>query len=167
MKKLILFYSTLNLGLLIVFSGGCKKSAGPQGPAGPAGSSNVVSNTYVASSWPYTSPYYYNNLSVSALTATNVNTSAVMVYLNKGDGKWIALPYTQYNSPSNYYMGFNTSAGNVQVTWTYDSSFSSGSDPNTFYGATVQLKVVVIPPALVKKNINLRNFEEVKSAYNL
>lgn len=119
------------------------------------------------SSWSYTSPYYYRNLSTSELTASNVDSALVMVYFSTIGSNWFALPYTQYNSPADYYMGFVSSVGNVQVTWVYDSSLSTGSDPNTYYGTTVKCKVVIIPPAMVKPNINYKNYKEVKATYKL
>jgi hypothetical protein len=64
-------------------------------------------------------------------------------------------------------MGFVSSIGNIQVTWVYDSSLSSGSDPNTYYGTTIKCKVVIIPPATEKAKVNMNNYQEVKRAYNL
>lgn len=153
--------------VIVLLMAGCKKGeTGPAGQDGKPGSANITSNTYSITSWPYSSPYYYTNLATAALTSTNVNSAAVMVYFSTGS-VWNALPYSQYNSPYNYYMGFNTSAGNVQVTWFYDTSLSTGDSPNTYYGTTIQIKVVVIPPAMIKKDVNIRNYEEVKSAYHL
>jgi len=92
-----------------------------------------------------------------------------MVYFSTTGSSWIAIPYTQYNSPYNYFMGFSTSAGNVQVTWVYDTSLSSGSDPTTYYGANVLYKVIVVPPSakILKPNVDYKNYEEVKDAFGL
>lgn len=160
-------YATIVLATLTILINSCKKNE--TGPAGKDGSANVTATVFTASSWTYSSPYYYINLSVPELTSTNINSAAVMVYFNKNNGSWVAVPFTQYNSPSNYFMGFNTSTGNVQVTWAYDSSLSSGSNPNAYYGATVSLKVVVIPPSMIKlyPNIDLRNYSEVRETFNL
>lgn len=102
-------------------------------------------------------------------TTDNLNSAAIMVYFTTGNNKWTAVPFTQYNSPSNYFMGFNTSVGNVQVTWIYDSSLSSGDSPNTYYGVTVQCKVVVIPKAAkdAHPNVDLNNYSEVKETFDL
>jgi hypothetical protein len=160
-KKIIVF-------LLVVISvvvNGCKK----EGAQGPAGNANVKSATFSVSTWYWNTPNYYVNLGVTELTSSNVNTAAVMVYFTYGNKPWYAVPYSQYNYPSNYYMGFNTGVGNVQVTWFYDSSLSSGDDPNTYYAATIKIKVVTIPPAEIKKHpdLNLKNYQEVSKTFNL
>lgn len=170
MKKVVQIKLILVILILPFIINSCKKGdTGPTGPEGQSGNSNIVSTTYSVSSWSWSSPYYYQNLSVPALTPTNVNSAAVMVYFNTSGTTWLALPYTQYNSPYDYFMGFSTSEGNVQVTWFYDSSLSSGSSPSTYYGSTIQFKVVVIPPAarIRNPNVDLRNYEEVKQAYGL
>lgn len=156
------------LASISILFNGCKKTE--TGPAGKDGNSNVKATLYDATSWSWSTPYYYLNLNVPDLTATNINAAAVMVYFNKGtSNSWIALPYTQYDSPYDYFMGFNTSSGNVQITWVYDSSLSSGSNPNVYYATTVKFKVVVIPPAIIKQypNINLNNYNEVMKTFNI
>ncbi len=165
--KILKINTTLFFGVLIILFNSCKKNTA--GPAGKDGSANVTSTVFNASSWTYSSPYYYINLNVPELTSSNINSAAVMVYFSKSNGSWIAIPYTQYNLPSNYFMGFSSTIGNVQVTWFYDSSLSSGSNPNIFYGVTINLKVVVIPPAMIKlyPNIDLKNYNEVKETFNL
>ena len=161
-KAILLF------GIAILMFNGCKKEETP-GPAGKDGSSNVSSTVFSASSWAFASPNYYVNLSVPELTSSNLNTAGVMVYFTKTGTNWIAVPYTQYGSPYDYFMGFNTSAGQVQVTWFYDFSGSSGSDPNAYYSTTVKYKVVVIPPAAMKANpgLNLKDYSAVKTKFNL
>lgn len=166
MKKTLRITSLLFITTTLLFFAGCKKSS--TGPAGKDGSANVTATTYSAGSWAWSSPNYYVNLSVPELTSANINSAAVMVYF-KTANNWIAVPYTQYNSPADYYMNFNTSVGNVQVTWFYDSSLSSGSDPNAYYSTTVQYKVVVIPPTVAKANpgLNLKDYAAVKTRFNL
>jgi hypothetical protein len=116
----------------------------------------------------YSSSNYYVNLDVLELISFNINSVAVIVYFSTTGTKWIAVPFTQYNSPSNYFMGFNTSLGKVQVTWVYDSSLSQGNDPNTYYSTNVQFKVVVIPPAVRKANpdLDLKNYDAVKIRFD-
>ena len=165
MRKTLQIHAITLLLTVTLLTNGCKK----EGPAGPAGNANVTARTFSASSWAWSSPYYYANFSMPEINSTNINSAAIMVYFRANSGNWSALPYTQYNSPYNYYMGFNTSNGNVQVTWVYDTSFSSGDDPNVFYSITVQYKIVVIPPAerLANPNVNLLDYNAVKAAYHL
>jgi hypothetical protein len=148
--------------VLITLISACKKDD----EAHPA---EVTSVTKSASTWTYTSPYYHITLDAPAITSSNINTAAVMVYFSTG-GNWVALPYTQYNNTSpNYYMGYNVGTGTVQITWVYNTSASAGVDPNEYYGTTVKYKVVVISSAARKANpdLDLNNYEAVKEMYNL
>jgi hypothetical protein len=162
---------TLQLSVISLFAiatmmtSSCKK----EGPAGPAGNANVSSTTFSVNTWSWNSPYYYANFSVPDLTSSNINSAAVLVYFSTTSGTWFAVPYTQYTSTYDYHMGFSNSIGNVQVTWIYDNSLSSGSDPNTYYGTSVRYKIVVIPPAERKANpnLNVRDYNAVKKAFNL
>jgi hypothetical protein len=133
------------------------------------GDADIISRTASVSSWGWSSPYYFTEISIPELTSSNINTAGVMVYFSHSSGNWIAIPYTQYHSPYNYVMNFSCSPGNVEVTWFYDTSFSAGSDPNTYYGSTIQIKVVVIPPAerIKNPNVNLNDYNEVKRTYKL
>jgi hypothetical protein len=165
MKKILHLNLITLFVIALVMTNGCKK----EGPPGPAGNANVTATTFSASSWSWSSPYYYANFNVPDLTSSNINTAAVMVYFSTTGGTWIAVPYTQYTSAYDYHMGFNTSAGTVQVTWVYDSSLSNGSDPNAFYSTTVQYKIVVIPPSArqANPNVNLKDYNAVKAAFQL
>ncbi len=166
--KLFVQFLLLSLSLFLIVS--CEKSsAGPQGPKGDPGKdgTKITSRTFVMSNWSYASPHYYINLNVPELTEKNIDSSLVMVYFKILNHDWFALPYTQYNSPINYYMGFVSSAGEVQVTWTYDSSLSTGDDPNDYYNTTVECKVVIIPSASKKAGVNHSNFSEVQLSYQL
>jgi hypothetical protein len=168
MKKVSRICRTLFLAGILLSISSCEKEGptGPQGPTGASGSSNVTARTFYVNSWGFSSPYHYANLAVPEITSGNLDAAAVLVYFSTG-GNWLALPYTQYDSPYNYYMGFNTGAGNVQVTWFYDFSGSSGSNPNSYYSTTVECKVVVIPPAMKKNSLDYKNYAEVKAVYNL
>jgi hypothetical protein len=65
-------------------------------------------------------------------------------------------------------MGFNTTVGQVEVTWFYDSSLSSGSDPNAYYGTTVRCKVVIPPTMkLANPDLDLKDYEAVKKRFKL
>ena len=171
MKKNIQLHAVLISGIVLFLINGCSKdgATGPQGPIGKDGKTNVITANFTMGSWLYKSPYYYENLYVPELTTQNIDSALVMVYFSTISSNWLALPYTQYNSPSDYYMGFVTSSDTVQVTWVYDGSLSSGKDPNTYYQTTVKCKVVVIPPneRRAHPNVNHHDYAEVKAAYNL
>ena len=102
------------------------------------------------------------DLDVPAITSTAQNSGAINVYLSTDNGtNWFALPYT-FVASTNYFMGFVTSL----VQWIYNG-IGNGSNPNSVFGSTSQFKVVVIPPAMVKPDVNPNNYLEVKKAYNL
>lgn len=152
----------------VLFVGGCKKGdTGPAGKDGKNGSANVTTRTLPVSSWTSTSSFYYTQLSFPELTSDNVNSAAVLVYWGTGNNTWVAVPYTYVSSPNNYFMGFLATAGLIEVRWTCNSVISIGSDPNAIFGATVQLKAVVIPPSMIKPNVNHHSYSEVKAAYSL
>lgn len=169
MKTTSQFTITTVISLILITSNiSCQK--GDTGSPGQNGTGNIASNTYTVNSWAYTSPNYYANLNVPEITNNNINSCAVMVYYsNTSSDRWRAVPFTQYGSVNNYYMNFNSSVGNVQVTWFSNSSVSSGDNPNVYYGATSQFKVVVIAAALKAKNadINYQNYSEVKAKFGL
>ena len=162
------FILALTAFLFILFNTSCQK--GDTGTPGQNGTGNIASRTYTVNTWAYTSPNHYVNLSVPELTNANINSCAVMVYFSTPNSdSWRAVPFTQYGSLNNYYMNFNSSIGNVQVTWFSNSSIGIGSNPNDYYSATSQFKVVVIAAALKAKNadINYQNYSEVKAKFGL
>lgn len=153
--------------IFILLISSCKK--GDTGEPGNDGSANVTAYTFSVTSWTYSTPAWYRNLSVPELTSSNLNTASVQVYLGVTSGSWTALPNTFYNSPANYLMGFETQAGIVKINWIYDSSLSSGDDPNTFFGTNCNFKIVVIPAALLAANpdLDLKNYNAVKEKFKL
>ncbi len=165
MKKIFQIHILIFFWVTTLLTNSCKKE-GPAGPVGPAGEVNISSYTFTASSWSSTSSYWYYNFTVPALTSSNIDSAAVQVYASTG-GNWIALPYTEVAS-TNYFMGFNTGINNVQVTWIYNG-LGLGSSPNSFYTATLRIKVVVIPPSVRKANpdIDYNNYNEVSTTFNL
>ncbi|HWY11187.1 MAG TPA: hypothetical protein VN026_07680 [Bacteroidia bacterium] len=165
-KYLQITTSTLLVASLILING-CKK--GKDGAPGKDGSSNVTSHTFSTNSWLSNPSRYFQNFPIAEITSSNINSISVAVYFSTTSGVWIALPYTYVTTPNNYFMGFNTSAGLVQVTWDCNSTVSIGSDPNAIFSTTVQIKIVTIPPSARKANPNLdwNNYSEVKQKLNL
>jgi hypothetical protein len=167
MKKSLRVIATTFLTTSLIFIGACKK--GDTGSPGKDGNANVASHTFSTNSWLNNSSRYYQDYTIPELTSDNINTASVEVYFSTTANNWVALPYTYVSSPNNYFMGFISTINKVEVTWDCNSTFSSGSDPNNVFGTTVQIKIVVIPPAQRKAhpNVNHHNYTEVKAAYNL
>lgn len=162
------FILALTAFFFIMCSISCQK--GDKGTPGQNGTGNISSRTYTVNTWAYTSPNHYVNLSVPELTNANINSCAVMVYFSTPNSdSWRAVPFAQYTSTSNYYMNCSSSVGNAQVTWFYNSTVSTGDNPNEYYNATSQFKVVVIAAALKAKNanVNYQNYSEVKAKFGL
>ncbi|MES2141103.1 MAG: hypothetical protein V4511_15460 [Bacteroidota bacterium] len=139
----------------------CKKG----NEAGPT--VTVTSKTYSVPTWSSSSTRWYTQLSVPELTSGNINTAAVQVYFGLDNTNWTALPNTVVSS-TNYFMGYMTTVGTVQVNWDYNG-IGIGSSPNTFYSATSLFKVVVIPPAAIVANpdLDLNNYNTVKAKFNI
>jgi hypothetical protein len=165
MKKIIHFNLILFLGAAMTLNNGCKK--GKDGEPGKDGSANVFSHTYSIPAWSSTSSYYYADLYFAELTSSNINTASVQVYFGTVSGEWTALPYTEYASV-NYWMKFTTTVNNIEIQW-WHNTVTLGSNPVTYYGATSQFKVVVIPPSALQANsdLDLRNYNEVKERFKL
>jgi hypothetical protein len=167
MKKILKAGVTLLLIVSAILCHGCKK--GSDGEPGKDGSANVTSTTYSITSWTNGSNYWYKQLSVPELTSSNINSASVQVYWGTVSNNWIAVPYT-YVASTNYFMNYLTTVNLVEVRWTYNG-IGNGNSPNTELngGSPVQIKVVVIPPALKKANpdVDLNDYKAVKSRFGL
>jgi len=171
MKKLMkIILGLILLGSLTTWNG-CKKDDTEYQPKGSYGNANVTSQTFTVSSWSNTSSMFYSHFTVANLTAGVQSGGAVMAYLSINDGTdWDALPTTFYSSSNHYTMGFLTATQLVEVRWTNTNGIAySGNDPNSMFGATCKFKIVVIAPAawLAHPDVDLKNYEEVKSTFNL
>lgn len=174
MKHTLKFITILLLSLLI---NSCQKStAGPkgdtgatgaQGPAGTpgtAGNANLQVQTFTTTSSSWTSynwPYEYIEtvLTVPAITSTVVLNGDVRVYvLESASSSWIAMPYSFLA----YQYTYKYKAGQVIINYT----MYNGNTPVN--PGAQQFKVVVIPPALIKKypNVNWNDLNEVNKFFN-
>jgi len=172
MKKL----KSIILGLILLGSltiwNSCKKDDNTEyQPKGAYGNANVTSQTYTVSSWSATSSMFYVHFNTANLTADVQNNGAVMAYLSINDGtNWNALPCNFYSSSNHYTMSFLTAIQLVEVRWTNANGIAyTGSDPNSMFGVTCKIKIVIIAQAawLAHPDVDLKNFEEVKSTFNL
>ena len=165
MKKFrLLFY----IASVAVFLGSCTGKDGAPGATGPAGTNgtngtaNITTTTYTitTSQWVSHSNWYSAALSVPALTDSN--TDVVMVYVSKTSGlysgEWYGLPLPNFLVTGD---GVNYTYGNKQMSFGYNYS----SAPSQ----TLNFKVCVIPPAVIKShpNTNWKNYNEVSALMNL
>ena len=153
----------LSLGLALT---SCKK--GDTGPAGPSGTngtngvSNIKTNIFTTNTnqWNLDNIHnvYYYNYSSTDITSDVLSNGAVMVYLGDGTGNtWTAMPFSIQGGSLAFVIG----QSKVQI----QASLFDGSVPNNPGGQ--QFKVVIIPPTMVKPNVNTNNYADVKEAYNL
>ncbi|MES2285436.1 MAG: hypothetical protein V4547_07085 [Bacteroidota bacterium] len=140
----------------------CKK-----GDEAKPGNANVTAQTFSVPTWSSNSDKWYALLPVPEITASNINSAAIQVYFSKDNNSWTALPNTVVAS-TNYFMGYITSVGTVEITWVFNGA-GTGNSPNAFFSATSLFKVVVIPPAAIVANpdLDLNNYNAVKAKFNI
>ncbi|MCF8423936.1 MAG: hypothetical protein K9H41_06300 [Bacteroidia bacterium] len=167
MKKTINTITTVFAGIALALGltlASCKK--GETGPAGPAGinGTNGVANistftgTTTNSSWTLSGTEFNATFNVSGITSDVVSNGTVMVFVgNTSQTQWSALPFSYQTLQFNYTYAI----GQVQIAVT----LSNGAVPSNPGG--LPFKFVVVPPAMVKPNVNVKNYAEVKAAYNL
>jgi len=146
---------------------GCKKGdTGPAGTNGTNGNANVSSTNFTITSWSSDSIIWFTDLLVPALSSGVDTGDAIEVFFS-ADPPWFwsALPYTQIDT-NNYFMQFDLIIGEIVVKW-FNKSNGHPINPNSYYHTNLQFKVVVIPPAMKRNDINLYNWTELKNAYNL
>ncbi len=156
--------SIIVIALTAAIFSGCKKEPGPAGTNGTNGNANVVSGTVTinSSSWGYSAPSYYGDITYSAITQSIIDKGAVLVYLSNGSGGYSQLPLTIYPSStySETYQVVNA-LGSVRIYIT-DSDLTAPAAPST-----KTFKIVVIAAALIKQHVNYKDYSEVKAAYDL
>jgi len=175
MKKTTYFMAIM-LAVFTIVSGCKKGDTGPQGPPGVNGlngNANVTSITAIVNSsatWTWSSPMYYVDVTVPALTSDIMNTGAVEVFVNTdGTGSfWKALPYTVVTGTVNYGWQYVTLLNDVQVQFAWANGAQSG-DPNFTYGASIMIKIVCIASSGIAKNpdLNFHDYEALKTTFHL
>ena len=148
----------------------CAKD-GMTGPAGPAGTNgtngtngnaNVVSGTVTVTNWTYSSPSYYGDITYASITQSIMDKGAILVYLSNGSGGYSQLPLTIYPLAT-YSQTYEvvTAFNNVRIYIT-DSDLTAPNAPTA-----KTFKIVVIAAGMVKPNVNVKNYADVKAAYSL
>lgn len=151
---------------LLLSASACKKAEqGPKGDTGPAGTNgvaNIQSTTITTTNGSWNLDTFENaynaTLTVTGITQNVLDKGAVMVYIGNGAGtEWDAMPFSYQGVEFNY--GIKVGQALISVT------LDSGNAPNNPGGQ--QFKVVVIPPAMIKPGVNVKNYTEVKTAYGI
>ncbi len=162
MKTLLRLSRLATVLLSFCLLSSCKKAK--DGEPGKDGV-KIVSRTFDVPSWVNGSSYWYKQLSMPELTADNINSAAIMVYFGTSANSWQAMPCTVVNT-TDYFWNFTTAVNLVEARWEYNG-IGNGSSPNSFYGVDVKLKVVIIPPAMIKDHpeVNLKDYSEVEKVF--
>ena len=180
MKKFKSMLGVLAISLVVI---SCEKegpqgpqgSQGPQGPQGQQGEAPISDATYSVNSgsWegPYTMPtggYVYKSDIYTSLISSDIkNNGVVLVYrkLSYSDGSysWAALPYAEvYNSDKTRLWSFEVFTGCVRILVQ-----NTDDEQHTYGGSTFRIVTISASRLAQHRNIDLNNFNEVKSVFNL
>ena len=174
LKIMTLACAGIAAALILSVSSCVKGDKGPKGDTGTPGTNGVANITSFtlnapAGSWTHVGTAgqagdgYMVSYSIPALTSQIISDGAVMCYYVSGSTIG-ALPWTfsvYQNISSTLY--FEASPGTVKITM-------SDSDFNTLAPTGSMLfKLVLIPPALIKKNpdVDLSDYNKVKAAFQI
>lgn len=162
------------MALIFSLSSCVKGDKGPKGDTGTPGTNgvaNITSFTLNAPSGSWThigtagqvGDGYTVSYSVPALTAQIISDGAVMCYYVSGNTIG-ALPWTYsvyQNISSTLY--FEASPGTVKIITSDSDFFTLAPTTNMLF------KLVIIPPALIKKNpdVDLNDYNKVKTAFQI
>lgn len=161
-KKLILGLMLISVSLF----NSCKKGdTGAPGKDGTNGNANVSSVILNATTWTWSATYlesYDTWTGVSILSSDVASSGAVMLYEGSGT-TWMAVPYS-YNLGGGvtFHVYFDYGTGWVTV----HQANSDDSNPNP---SAASYKLVCIPKRAMQLHpeVNIKNYAEVKEAFNL
>jgi len=161
-KLMTIVFTSLSLTLGLTLTSCKKGDIGPAGPSGTNGVANIQSSTVTTNnlSWLFdnTDNSYSAILTFSAINQSVMDKGTVQVFVGDGTGQeWNALPFSYTNVQFNY----SFKSGQVIIS----VNLSDGSAPSN--PGIMQFKIIVIPPAMVNPNVNVKNYTNLKSAYNL
>lgn len=176
--KNLLVATFMTIGVILISS--CAKD-GATGPAGPAGANgtngtngtngmdgtdgnaNVESSSITSSSWVYTAPSWKVTFTYASITQDIIDNGAVLVY-NKVGASYNQLPLTYY--PSATYSStyeVSTVVGGLSIFVT-DSDLSQPANPGS---QTFKVVVIAASGLIAHPDVDFKNYEQVKSAFNL
>lgn len=167
MKKTIARLAAILVISALALTPGCKKAEkgdkGDKGDTGAAGSNGVANiQTYTAyiSNWVPDGTDYTATVSVPIITSEVVSKGTIQVWIDASGGSgasYEALPYAYYG----FAMNYTFSVGQITLRFS-ELDGSQALNPGAGF-----IKVVAIPPSMIKPNVNMRDYNEVKAAYNL
>ena len=170
MKKTIMKVAAVCLVAGAVLTG-CTKE-GPVGPAGTNGTNGTNGNANVQVHNVYAVPSNWisdgnggwynivtNNSFGSGLDLTKVS---VNVYLSYDNVYWQALPFVA-STTGQVNVNYGYTSSTIQVNYDPPVGILSAAQPT----ANINFKTVLIPAAMIKPNVNVHSYAELKAAYNI
>jgi hypothetical protein len=160
--KSIAMTGLIAVGLLT----GCAKDGapGPAGTNGTNGNANVIGTNTLTLSNPWTynasdSSYSYP-ITAPGITPAVITNGFVGIYFQSANG-WIPLPVSHIFAPHDF-MTFEMSAGTVTILYVLGGAIPLNPTSNN-----IVVRCIIIPASAIKPNVNMNNYNDVKSAYKL
>lgn len=165
-KTTVLTFS-ITLATLALVLNSCKKDPGPAGPKGDTGTAgaNGAANvkTYAVlikpSDWVWDATYKQWYMDYPVTTDYN---SAVMAYVISGNGHEV-MPYQNQIDGSITTFSTLFFVSSPKIVFKYYNGTTTLARPTI----DKSIKLVLIPPALVKTNVDVNIYDTVKKAYHL
>jgi hypothetical protein len=155
--------AALTLGLSLT---SCKK--GDTGPAGPAGTNGTngaanIQNYQVTinpNDWTWDNVYkqWYFRYDVNASSQ-----SAISAYIISGNGAEVMPYYHQTNFTTTSFSSYLFSSPTPYILFKFYNGSATLAKPTI----SESIRLVIIPPSMIKPNVNIDNYADVKAAYSL
>ncbi len=124
-----------------------------EGPAGKDGNANVKTEIIkvFGNDWTFSDPFYIVDKPSALLTQDIIDNGSAFLYLEAGEGMWMALPYQT--------MGFGYGINDLGI-WTEGTGVAT---------STTTYKLVVIQGNMEIKSmeVDFNNYIEVKEYFNI
>ena len=167
MKSSLIKISAMCLLACALFTNCKKGDTGPQGEPGTNGkngNANVKSTTQSNVVWVYSDPDYVTTINMPEITQDILSKGAVLVYINTGNEVYTQLPVTFY--PSNTYSetySYECFVGGIRIFVTDSDLLKPLAQPSNNF----KYKIVVMAGSDRVANVDTKNYQAVKSIYNL
>ena len=146
-------------GMLLFTSCTKEGPVGPQGQPGLNGVANIQTSyvTVKTTDWNFVQTDNYWYVDFTGFGTISDNAAVLVYYVDNTNGN-VSMPIT-FSDIQYYYRN-----GNNYIEM--DVSSASGATTVANPGLT-NYKIVIIPPAMVKPNVNHHSYADVKAAYGL
>jgi hypothetical protein len=142
-----------------------KGDTGPAGPTGATGNANVAIGNFTVPSTDWVvdgSDAYQIDCTVNITSGPDLTSGACMAYVSADDVNWTALPYSYESGGVQYSWNYTFNSTSL-IMYIQNTTPFSTTVPGAY--ATTYLKLVVIPPAVMKQhpNVDWKNYNTVQA----